>query len=280
MSEEYMQGAESTLATSEESQTAAPDVTQSQGEQSPGQQVVQPANTFNPKAFEYKYKGQAYAPKDRNHLVSLMSKGHSYEQAMASINKEKQQVQEMQQRYKPYEQLDQYFKQNPQFRQELLALRQKYDQNGQPQAQRAQLPPELYEKIQGFEQFQQQFVRQQADSALDSQINSVRQKYSGYDWNTNDGEGTLETKVLRFMQENEILNFEKGFKAYAFDMQEGIARAQGMQQAAQAQQQRRQAGVVDNGNPSIPASPKAPPNYAKAGYSDLAKMAKAELAGR
>jgi hypothetical protein len=276
MDEQYIpEGAESTLAQGEQGQAEPTEVTQ--GQEQPVQQDVQPANTFDPKQFEYKYKGQAYSPKDRNHLVQLMSKGHSYESSMAQIKQEQQRIQQMGERYKPYEQLDQYFQKNPQFKQELLALHQKYQQQGQPQGQ---LPPQLQGEIEELKQFKNQFIQQEADRKLDTSIQSVKQKYAAYDWATDDGEGSLENKVLRFMAENEILDFEKGFRAFAFDMAEARAKAQGLSQAAQAQQQRHRAGVVDGGAPSVPATPRAAPNPARSSYNQLANQAKAELAGR
>jgi hypothetical protein len=274
--EQYIpEGAEPTLPSGEQGEAAQADVTPGQGQ--PVQQPVPAA--FDPKQFEYKYKGQANYPKDRNHLISLISKGHSYESSMAAIKQEQQRIAELEGRYKPYAQLDQYFQQNPQFKQELLALRQKYDQQGQQQLPQG-LPPELMQKIEGFENFQKSFVQQQADQKLDQSINAVKQKYQQYDWTTDDGEGALDMKVLKFMDENKIFDFEKGFKAYAFDMQQDRAKAQGMQQQAQAQQQRNRMGVVDTGTPSVTATPKPPPNPAKASYSQLANQAKAELAGR
>lgn len=279
MDEQYIpEGAESTLAQGEQGQDASADVTQGQDAQPNAQQVVQPGNDFDPKQFAYKYKGQEFSPKDRNHLTQLMSKGHSYEQSMAAVKQEQQRIAELQNRYKPYEQLDQMFKKNPQFQQELYALRDKFQnpqQPGQPS-----VPPEIQQKLEQFEQFQNNFVQQQANDALDKQIAGAKQKYGQYDWNTDDGDGNLETKVLKFMQESQIFDFEKGFRSYAFDMAQSRAQATGLQQAAQAQQQRHRQGVVDGGAPSVPPTPAAPPNYAKSSYGNLANMAKRELAGR
>jgi hypothetical protein len=281
MEEQYIpEGAESTLAEGEQSQPNPAEVTP--GPEQSGQQPVPAA--FDPKGFEYKYKGQAYYPKDRNHLTNLMAKGHSYESSMAQIKQEQTRIQQEQQkfqqmgeRYRPYEQMDQMFKNNPQFKQELMALSQKYQQQGQPQGG---IPPELQEKIHGFEQFQNQFIQQQENDKLDKAINDAKQKYQAYDWATDDGEGNLETKVLRFMDESKIYDFDKGFRAFAFDMAQNRAQATALTQAAQAQQQRHRAGVVDGGAPSVTATPRPAPNPARQSYSQLANQAKAELAGR
>jgi len=265
MEEQYIpDNAESTLEGEQGQQQQSPDVTQNAETQQP----VQTENVFDPKGFEYKYKGQSFTPKDRNHLTQLMSKGHSYEQSMTAINRDKQQLQDTMSRYKPYEQLDSFFQKNPQFKQDVMSLHQRQQQG---------LPPEIQDKLQKLEQFQSQFVQKEADKELDGQIQGARQKYSNFDWNTDDGDGNLERKVLMFMSENRIEKFEDGFRAFAFDMAQSNAQAQGLQQAAQAQVQKRRAGVVDTGNPSVQASPKAPPNFAKMSYNDAANMAKRDM---
>ena len=165
---------------------------------------------------------QVQATKEQ--LRQWASQGYNYSQQMQALKQQQQQLEA----YKPYETVDQYAKQNPEWWQHVLKSyeqraieAQKLDPSNPLAQEISQLKSQLNEIGQFKNQILEERTRQQQtqeDQALDTEIKSIREKYSNLDWKTVDENGhDLERQVLAYATKRNIGTFEDAFKSYYHD---------------------------------------------------------------
>lgn len=195
---------------------------------------AEPEQEQEPPVEEFEFKANGKLVKaNREQILNYASQGYHYSQNMAALKQdraaleqERSQLQEIQSKYS---QVEEYARENPLQWQQIL---QAVDNGGQVQETSAEIPPqfteklnELYRKIDEQQQFIDNFksekeIEQQTkqDEALDSEIQSFREKHPELAWDTLDAEGrTLEARVINHALERGIQSFEAAAKDLLFD---------------------------------------------------------------
>ena len=168
----------------EEAQANSPVVNTDVPPATDGEQIAQQPEApvqpgFNPDEWLLNFKGQPIKPKDRQHLVNLAQQGYGYSQAMEKLNKEKEAIAQSKTQYDKYAQLDQRFQSDPAFRQKIEQLFNGGEQPEQTQqaGQSPALPPEIMDKLNKAEQFQQTILQERADQKLQSEIETMKKDH-------------------------------------------------------------------------------------------------------
>lgn len=179
--------------------------------------------------FEFNWNGKKIkAPLDK--LSQWASQGYDYGQKMAEFNKRQsefqQQSKQVEEIKSKYSEIDDYVRQNPDWWQHVTqTYEQRLQQAGQnPQGAdiRELIKAHTEEAIKPFkeqvEQQKQQELFKKQDAELDTQIQSVREKYSDLDFDAVGEDGkSLMYKVLEFGASNGLNNFDVAFKAFYHD---------------------------------------------------------------
>jgi len=232
---------------------------------------------WKPDLFQLKYRGAAVSPKDYSHAVALMQKGYSYENAMSEVKREKAEVDALKSKYIEYEKLEEAFKTNPAFKAQILRLKQ--ESEGARAVQQSYANPQLEQvtqKLGEFEKFMGTWREQQADNAVQSEIESLRAKFpdAPFDAVTESGK-TLMWDILNHAHTNRLPSLMTAYRDYMFDNVVTNAKMQGAQQAAQQRQANTRKGIVSTGTPK-PASPVPPQNVRGMSYDQIAEQIKKE----
>jgi hypothetical protein len=262
---------------------------QENSQQQEGQQTVGGDPSWNPKEWQLKFRDQTIVPKDRNHLVSLAQQGYSYSQRMNELKQREAQLNSQSQQYEQYKQLEQAFEKNPQFREQIMQWYQNSLTPGvapQSQAnatpQQSSIPPELLKEIQElkgwkeeFTQYQQQQLEAKADQEIQSEIQSLQQKYQRDDWETpsSNGGDTLMKEIIKHAYEMGGVKLEVAYRDLMWDQHTKDAEIGGMKKATESQKAARAAGTVAGGK-SKGASAAPAFNPAGMDYRDIEKQIK------
>lgn len=240
--------------------------------------VSQPNQTdFDAQQWALNYKGQQLFPKDRDHLINLAQKGHSFEQNQEALNKERKDIEALQNQYAPYKEMDETLRANPQMYNELLALQQKYSQQGQPQQQDPNF--QYNEKINTMEATLKQMQQESADRQVDEALKNLQTQYPHENWNMDDGTGTLGDKVIRTALDKGITDLSDAYKILQFSQNALRGEQQASKQLAEKTKANHRAGYVQNGVPASNSKAPRQINVSDVSYGELGNMAKNELGG-
>ena len=242
-----------------------------EGGEDPGTQGAAgaaPAQTWNPQEYAMSYRGQTVMPRDRQHLINLAQQGWGYTKSMEQLNREKQEMESKRGQYQKYDALEEALKTNPQLAESIWGMVQKQysGSGGETDPAQNQLPPEVMQKLNEFDQFKQDFASSKADESLSKEIQQLRSSNPNNNWDVDDGNGTLQQRVLQHALDNNILDLRVAYRDMMWDTQAATVKAEALLQAKQARQAQKKAGVVDGGIPTNGASKKESGGY-KAGDS-------------
>jgi hypothetical protein len=176
-------------------------------------------------AFNWNGK-QIKAPLNDPRVTQWVSQGYDYAQKMqafkqsqAEFEQKQRLISELESKYKPVEE---YYSQNPDrwqyINQQYEAMKQGLDPSN-PIAQKIQSFESKLSQVDQFIQNQQlerlnQQIAQE-DSALESEIQSIRTEFKDLDWNTPDADGKdLEYRVLKHAQEIGTKSFRAAFRDF------------------------------------------------------------------
>jgi len=235
------------------------------------------APEFNAQEWTLNYKGQPIIPKDPAHLKNLAQQGYDYSQKMEQFKRERDAWEAEKAKLSPYAELDQRFQKEPQLQQAIRDVVQKYETGqieGGPDPQLSKFQQEL-EQIKQTQQMQKQ---KDEDMRLEKELDALKKQYGTYDWQTDDGEGTLDKKVLKYALENNISNVRAAFRDMMFDKELLSARANGLKESKVERQKQFKQGKVMPGQSTPP--PAGKPVDTSKSYHDIANEAIAELQGK
>ena len=111
-------------------------------------------------------------------------------------------------------------------------------------------------------------------------MDKLQQQYPGYDWKTDDGNGTLSTRLMLHAQnlglnENQM---DLAFQNYHFDTINNQARVNAAGQVSDKVQAQSKAGIQQGANAIAPPQAAAPAVDTKnMSHSQLSELAKADL---
>ena len=250
-----------------------------------GQENTNQQPTWNGQEWALNFKGQQIIPKDRQHLVNLAQKGYSYESAMEQLNQERQKLTQQGQSYQKYSQLDEALQGNQEFARKLwdFVQQNKAGQQQQQQGeQQSELPPQVSSALSELEElksWKQQLQEQQANQAIEKEINDLASQYPNYEWQADDGTGTLAWKIMKHAYDNGITSMKMAFRDMMFDKSATTVKMDTLKQAKETQQAQHRQGVVQSsGAPTNMPMKKS--GYSPAdSYNELTQKALASLGG-
>lgn len=229
------------------------------------------------------------APIDR--IKQWAGQGYDYAQKMQDFKAQQAAFEKAQKEFEPlksrYAELDEYAKQNPQWLEhvnsayleaigkaqakgdtpEVVALKQEL------QALKEELIPFKNELTTERTQAKQK----EEDEKLDSEIQSIREKYKDLDWATANSEGkTLETQVIEFAMQNGIKNFEHAFKLFNHDSLIALHASKAKEDTIKAKQAQTKAGLLGS-TPAPTKQLERARSVKNKSYNDLTREALEEL---
>jgi len=236
--------------------------------------------------FEFTHNGkQIKATKDA--IIKWASQGYDYSQKMADFNKR---LSDVDARYSQAEQLkttygpvDEWVKGNP----DKWDALQKAIQNTEASGANPQLLSKLQtleqqvlqanQFIEASKQREEEQKKAQEDSALDTEMKSIQEKYKDLDWKTVDESGRgLEAKILDHAVQNGINSYKAAFHDLLSDELTKLAEARGRESLNKERQVKQAGGVV--GKTSQPTKGITKTNGVKSkSYDDLAEEGLREL---
>lgn len=237
-------------------------------------QTVNKLNDFDPTAWQLNVKGETITPKDRDHLKNLAQMGLSYSQSMEQLKQEKARIAEQMNNYQQYAQLDQAFKSDPRLQEHLTNAIQQY--RAQQELGTKDIPPymqELLQRVEGVETYKQQLEQRSADEQLQNELNSLKSTYSSEKWDHNDGEGTLEQKLLRHAYENNIPSLKAAYRDMMFDKVALSTKADALKEAEAKRVAAAKAGRVAGNSGAAPVNQSSLSYVANDSYNDLTEKA-------
>lgn len=242
--------------------------------------------------FEIPYNGKNIkAPLDK--VTKWASQGYDYSQKMNEFNLRMKEFENQRQALSPFQEVDAFARANPQWWEHVRSAYQQAQQQGQGQQQTTQagVPEELLgalnplkselSEIKSWKETVEReriaYQHQQEDKALESEINSIREKYGDLDFDRVDEEGhTLEAKVLKHAVDNGIKSFRTAFNDYMSDELVKRAESRGREAAVRERQEHAKRGLL--GRTQAPTKGLTPAqNHKNKSYQDLTREALDEL---
>lgn len=250
--------------------------------------------------FEFSHNGkQVKATRDQ--LVRWAQQGINYPQRAQELNAQQtkwaQEKAQAEKQYGEYQKIDQWAKQNPD---QWQKLQQSYQQmiSGQP-APAGQTPGQApaydpyaskFQRLESqltqiapiVEQFASRFEQEKVkaeDTALESEVQSIREKYKDLDWTTlNDrGQSDLEYRVLEHAQKNGIPSFAVAFRDLLHDELMQKASTQAKLNVSTGIQNRSRLGLLDNSSSKQNRVEAAKKPMRETSYEDIMDEIRGEL---
>lgn len=236
--------------------------------------------------LEFNYKGQLIKTKfDDPKVKQWVSQGYDYAQRVQQFATQKAEYDSKINQYETtYGPIDKWAKENPeQWKTLLTSWQQAQAGNVAEQNKQAQLPPEIQQKLEKYDQFinkleQQELSQkiQKEDSELDAEIKSVMEEYPHLDFKaeTHDGK-SLEYRVIEYGAKRGISSFADAFYAFNHKTLFNLAEQKGKEAVTQDIQKKTKLGVL--GQTKVPTKAfGVTQNVASKSYDDLLQEAKSE----
>ena len=218
-----------------------------------------------------KINGQEFQA-TRAQILQWAAQGRNYPQLVEKLNAEKAQYESQ---YKTYAEIDQFAKANPDWWNTVV---QSYQNKGSqtPASAAAALPPEVQSKLNELSEFKSSFETQQAQKALDADVQDIRKQYPDLSWDVLDEAGSsLEMRVYDHAIKNGIQSFKTAFRDLMHDHLIKYSSDKAKEQAVKEHQAQRRTGLVGVSSTSNQAAPSAPKKFKN--YDDASAAALAEL---
>jgi hypothetical protein len=215
--------------------------------------TVQPTTPVQ--EYEFDWQGRKIkAPVDK--LTKWASQGYDYSQKMEAFKKQQADFAEQRKVYDKYKTIDDYVKKDPKWWEHVEKQYQEKHISDDPTFQRFNAIVD--EKLAPYENFlaQKQQQEEQAkiqseDTALASEIKSIREKYSDLDFDLADAEGkSLEYKVLKHGAENGFPSFRSAFLDFYHDQLEKRWESRGKETLAKDVEKRKKLGLSETPTPT------------------------------
>lgn len=253
-----------------------------------------PAQPTPAQEIEFTWNGkQIKAPIGDPRIRQWASQGYDYAQRMADFNRQtqefqtrQQKIQEYESRYKPVEE---YIEKNPQWWEHVNSEWQRAQADGgglgadpnNPVLQKLGAYEAKLSKVEEFIQSQEaekaNAIRAQEDSALDTDIKSIRDTFKDLDWASPNAEGKpLELRVLEHMQANGISKFTAAFKDLMHEELLKRAEERGKESAVKERQKQTKLGLLGK-SPAPSKGLTEARDHRNKSYDDLFSEGLAEL---
>ncbi len=222
--------------------------------------AVDPAPAAAVQEFEFEYKGQKIkAPITDPRIKTWLQQGYDYGQQTSALKKDREAWESERKQYDPYKRIDDFAKQNPDWWAEVERAYQARMQGARAMPG-SPASPELEaikQELEGIKQFksdfearQQQDRERQEDSALDKEVQSIRDQFKDLDWNKPDESGmTLEQRVIKHgmdmgLDGSKPGHFRAAFRDYKHDHLAKLAEERGKASQSKELQKRTRLGII------------------------------------
>lgn len=211
-----------------------------------------------PQEYSFKAGGQEIkAPVDK--ILKWAQMGYEAPNRLGELNTKLQEYEgkikgytELDQKLSQYQEVDNYIKQNPQW---WAQVQEQYSQAKQQQLANDPVAQKLQQYEDKFKQYDQLIEsqrqerisqqRQQEDSRLREDIESIRKQYSNLDFSSPDESGkSLEYKVLEHANANGIPNFKAAFRDFYHEELIKMAQEKGKEAVAKDIQKKTKLGLL------------------------------------
>jgi hypothetical protein len=227
----------------------------------PPQQTAQPQqNAWDPKPWEFTWKGQKILPENQDKLKQWAAQGYDYAQRMELLKQEREnyktELEKKFEPYKKYDEINQYVQKDPEWWAHVEQSWNDRLQSEDPTIRRVKslLEQELApvkEILTQKEQEAQQARISEEDQRLSQDIKSIREKYADLDFDTPDADGkSLEHKVIEYGAKNNIPTFKAAFLDFYHDQLEKMWEARGREAISKDAAKRQKLGL--SGKPQTP----------------------------
>lgn len=248
---------------------------------------------------EFTWNGKAVkAPWDK--AKQWASQGYDYAQKMSAFNEARTAFEAERNSHKElidrYREVDEYVKTNPQWWDHInSAYQQARGQVARAEAAQGggDLPANhpLMQKLAGLEsklselsQFKETVVqketlqqREQEDTALTADIQTIREQYPHLDWKTADESGqNLELRVMKHALDHDIKNFKTAFRDYMHDELLKRAEEKGKEAVAKDRQKQTKLGLLGT-SPAPKRGVSEVSDLKSKNYNDIEREIKEEL---
>ena len=273
--------------------------------QPPAAAVAAPPQSaaFDPKSWGIKYRDKMEYPKDAKHLLTLAQQGFGATQRLAEMNRREAELTQQQQKVQQYLALEEQFSRNPAVQERLKKFIQEVvggngQQGASPAVQptaatapgdMAAWPKEAQETIAAMQakldqmaqvvpQLQQRFQtadEQAADAGIKSEVEGLMKNdaYKGFDWTTDEGEGTLSVRVMKRALELGGVPLETALRDMMWDTNKTRIEAETLARAAEQQKAAHRAGVVQSATPGSAPAKQQPTIGRQTTWREASKMA-------
>ena len=242
-------------------------------EAQPAAAQTQPATPAAPwEKDTIKINGQEFQA-TRAQILQWAAQGRNYPQLVEKLNAREA---ELNTQFKQYSEIDQFAKANPDWWNTVV---QSYQNKGSttPASATHALPPEVQSKLDSLEEFKTSFETQQAQKALDTDVQDIRKQYPDLSWDVLDESGnSLEMRVYDHAIKNGIQSFKTAFRDLMHDHLIKYNADKAKADAVKELQAQRRTGLVGVSTTPQHQAPNAAPKKFK-NYDDATAAALAEL---
>jgi hypothetical protein len=198
--------------------------------------------------YEFDWNGRKIkAPIEK--LTKWASQGYDYSQKMESFKAKQAEIEEKAKLYQKYQQVDEYVKKDPNWWAHVEESWTNRLASEDPVVQRVkgmleeQLTP-FKEMLAQKEESEKAQKISQEDTALQTEMKSIREKYKDLDFDTPDAEGkSLEHKVLEHGARNNFPSFKAAFLDFYHDQLEKMWEARGREAVSKDAEKRQKLGL-------------------------------------
>lgn len=240
--------------------TGGAEPAEAQQSQAPAEQPQQPVNAWDPKPWEFTWKGQKILPENQEKLKQWAAQGYDYAQRMELLKQERENYKrDLEKQYEPfkkYDQINQYVQKDPEWWAHVEQSWNERLQNEDPTIRRVKslLEDELKpvkELLTQKEQEAEQKRISEEDTRLAQEVKSIREKYADLDFDTPDADGkSLEHKVIEHGAKHNFPTFKAAFLDFYHDQLEKMWEARGREAVSKEAAKRQKLGL--SGKPQTP----------------------------
>lgn len=220
-----------------------------------------PQQTWDGAQWSFDWSGKKVVPDSADKLKRWATQGYDYAQKMEAFKKQQAQITEQSKTYEKYKQIDDYVQKDPQWWQHVETEYKNRLASEDPVVHRVK--GMLEEQLSPFKQLLAEKEAKETkakieteDKALDTEIKSIRDKYSNLDFDSPDADGkSLELKVLEHGATNRFPSFKAAFLDFYHEQLEKMWEARGREALTKGAQADAKAGIISKSN--VPSQAKS-----------------------
>jgi hypothetical protein len=246
------------------------------------QAVSNAPSAFDANYWGLKYRGQEVYPRDEAHLRDLAQMGWSYSQNMEALNREARELERLKSHYSQFEAIDETFKNNPIFAEKVRELHEKlnngesFDGQSEEDTNSIATNPEflaIKKELEAMKTWREEIRNRDADQSIQNELQELQKAFPGQQWGVDNGDGTLEQRIMKHAIDNDISSLRSAYRDYMFDSAQQAAAQAALEQYKQTVQKNNVQGTFAKSVNPPPAPMKSYAYRRGDDYRDLTQKA-------